>query len=482
MARRADGHAFPMDLVVSDMQLGSRRLFIGTFRDISERKAQTEAITHQALHDALTGLPNRAHFSDRLRQRLTASVSSGAGFAVLLLDLDRFKEVNDTLGHESGDTLLEEVAARLMSVTREGDVVARLGGDEFAVLAGDAGTAEAAIEAAKRVLRAFDNPVVLEETAVQVEASIGVALFPEHGVDPDVLLRHADIAMYLAKRSKSGCSLYSAALDEHSAIRLALMAELRTGIQNGELRLVYQPKVELATGRLTGVEALVRWQHPRHGLLSPDRFIPLAEDSGLIQMLTGWVLEEAQRQLRHWHDDGLDIGVAVNLSARNLHQPELLKTVAEMAQRWDVPAGKLTLEITETVAMSPSAHNVLRELKAMGMRLSIDDFGTGYSSLAYLRSLPIAEIKIDRSFVAELATREDDAAIVRSTIDLGHNLDLEVVAEGVADQAGFDLLFQYGCDYVQGNFVSVPLTADQVSTWQAAELRTARPRVVRRAG
>ncbi|MEA2645595.1 MAG: hypothetical protein QOE92_678 [Chloroflexota bacterium] len=470
-ARRPDGETFPIELMVSDMQVGARRLFIGTFRDISERKAQMAAITFQAEHDTLTSLGNRSYFDSRLRAAHQVSLGNGMGYAVLLLDLNDFKEVNDTLGHGNGDVLLREVASRLRSAVRETDTVARLGGDEFVVLAGSAGSAEAAIETATRVHRAFDQPVIVAETSIQVELSIGVALFPEHGVDPEELLRHADVAMYMAKRSKSGSALYSSTQDQHSPARLAMMAELRKGIAAGELELHYQPQVELSTGRLSGVEGLVRWRHPRQGLLQPGDFLPLAEDGGMIHALTAWVLEEAERQLQAWDAAGQDFGLSINLSTRNLLQPDLLKIVSAMVERSDIVRRRLTLEITETVAMSPSAHRVLRQLHDLGLRLSVDDFGTGYSSLSYLRSLPMAELKIDRSFVTDVCTREDDAAIVRSTVDLGHNLDLEVVAEGVADQAGVDLLRTWGCDVVQGYFISPPLTATELAAWTpAAEL------------
>jgi diguanylate cyclase (GGDEF)-like protein/PAS domain S-box-containing protein len=466
-ARHKDGGTFPMDFGISEMRLGPRRLFIATFRDISERKAQTEAIEYQALHDALTGLPNRTLFSDRLQQALLTAQRTKQSLAILLIDLDRFKDVNDTLGHEHGDALLQEIAARLRSTLREADTVARLGGDEFAIL--PSGDLEGvALEAtAEKILETLRQPIELLGNTVDVDASVGVARYPEDGDEANVLLRRADVAMYQAKRSRSGYALYSPEHDFHSASRLALIGELRLGIAREELLLEYQPKVDCRTGALAGVEALVRWTHPRDGVLGPDLFIPAAEESGLIWPLTAWVLNQALRQVRRWADDGQDIGVAVNVSPRNLQLAALELTVAELISAWEVDAGKLTLEITESMAMAPGSHDAIGRLRALGINLAIDDFGTGYSSLAHLKSLPVQEIKIDQSFVRDLANNVDDAAIVRSTIDLGHHLGLRVVAEGVIDANSLWMLERYGCDAAQGNHISEPLTGDEIVRWLA---------------
>jgi diguanylate cyclase (GGDEF)-like protein/PAS domain S-box-containing protein len=466
-ARRKDGTSLPMDFGISEMQLGPRRLFIATFRDISERKAQTEAIEYQALHDALTGLPNRTLFSDRLQQALLTVQRTQQGLAILLIDLDRFKDVNDTLGHEHGDALLQEIAARLRSVLREADTVARLGGDEFAILPSGVLAGEGLGATAEKILEALRQPIQLLGNTVDVDASIGVARYPEDGDEANVLLRRADVAMYQAKRSRSGYALYSPEQDFHSAARLALIGELRLGITREELLLQYQPKVDCKTGALVGVEALVRWTHPRDGVLGPDRFIPAAEESGLIWPLTAWVLNQALRQVRRWADEGQDIGVAVNVSPRNLQLAELEHTLSELIGAWEVDPEKLTLEITENLAMAPGSHEAIARLRALRVNLAIDDFGTGYSSLAHLRNLPVQEIKIDQSFVRDLATNADDAAIVRSTIDLGHHLGLRVVAEGVVDANSLWMLERYGCDVAQGNHISEPLTGAEILRWLA---------------
>jgi diguanylate cyclase (GGDEF)-like protein/PAS domain S-box-containing protein len=466
-ALHKDGGFFPMDFGISVMQLGPRRLFIATFRDISERKAQTEAIEYQALHDALTGLPNRTLFSDRLQQALLAVQRTQQGLAIMLIDLDRFKDVNDTLGHEHGDALLQEIAARLRSALRESDTVARLGGDEFAILPSgwlEGGALEATAE---KVLEALRQPIELLGNTVDVDASIGVARYPEDGDEVNVLLRRADVAMYQAKRTRTGYALYSPEQDFHSASRLALVGELRLGITREELLLQYQPKVDCKTEALAGVEALVRWTHPRDGVLGPDRFIPAAEESGLIWPLTAWVLNQALRQVRRWTDAGQDIGVAINVSPRNLQVAALEQTLDELIRAWQVDPAKLTLEITESMAMAPGAHDAIARLRALGVNLAIDDFGTGYSSLAHLKTLPVQEIKIDQSFVKDLANNVDDAAIVRSTIDLGHHLGLKVVAEGVIDANSMWMLERYGCDVAQGNYISEPLTGDEVVRWLA---------------
>jgi len=439
-------------------------------RDITERVRAEEALRHQALHDALTDLPNRTLLHDRLGHALRASRRDGRPLALLLLDLDRFKEVNDTFGHHRGDDLLRQVAARLRGALRASDTIARLGGDEFAALL--PGADESGARAAATALRAaLDVPLVLAGQALQLGASIGVALAPAHGEDAPTLLRHADTAMYAAKRAgDTDVAVYDPAHDPHSPDRLALLAELREAITQGALALHYQPKVALATGQVHGVEALVRWPHPVHGLLPPDQFIPLAEQHGLIGPLTLWVLEEALRQGKLWARAGWDLNVAVNLSAWSLHDASLPDTIAALLRRFDAPPGRLRLELTEGSVMADAerALEVLTRLTALGVGLSVDDFGTGYSSLAYLKRLPVDEVKIDRSFVRDLATDEADAAIVHSTVGLGRSLGLQVVAEGVEDRATWDLLARMGCDVAQGYYLSRPLPAAAVADWLRA--------------
>ncbi len=431
----------------------------------ASRTDPTEIIARRA--DGATFPIDLTLFSDRLQQALLTVQRTNQRLAILLIDLDRFKEVNDTLGHEHGDALLQEISARLRGALREADTVARLGGDEFAILPSGGVGGEGLEATAEKVLEALRKPIELLGNTVDVDASIGVARYPEDGDEANVLLRRADVAMYQAKRTRSGYALYSPDQDFHSAARLALIGELRLGISREELVLQYQPKVDCKTGSLSGVEALVRWAHPRDGVLGPDRFIPAAEESGLIWPLTIWVLNQALRQVRRWADEGQDIGVAVNLSPRNLQVHELELTIAELIDAWEVEPGKLTLEITESMAMAPGSHDAIARLRALGVSLAIDDFGTGYSSLAHLKSLPVQEIKIDQSFVRDLANNIDDAAIVRSTIDLGHHLGLRVVAEGVADANSMWMLERYGCDVAQGNHVSTPLTGDEILRWLA---------------
>ena len=464
-ARRQDGTTFPVDFSISLMSLGSRRLFIATFRDISERKSHTEAIQYQALHDPLTSLPNRTLFADRLQQALLAGERSGTQFGILLIDLDRFKEVNDTLGHQDGDQMLQEVAARLRSTLRESDTVARLGGDEFAILPAGESDPGALVATATKVLAALRAPLTLRGHAIDVDASIGIAIYPTDGHEANILLRRADVAMYIAKRAKSGHALYSASQDQHSETSLTLVAELRAGIAAEQLVLNYQPKIDLVTGLIAGAEALVRWEHPRHGLLMPDRFVPVAEESGLIRPLTTWALNRALRQVRLWADAGLDIGVAVNLSPRNLMEPDFCDMVAALVGAWELAPDRLTLEIIESTAMAPGSLEVVARLRKLGVGIAIDDFGTGYSSLAMLKSLPVNEIKIDQSFVRDLQSNPDDAAIVRSTIDLGHHLGLKVVAEGVSDAYSRWMLETHGCDIAQGNFISPALSGEELTRW-----------------
>jgi len=469
VGRRKDGSCFPMEMDMSLMQIGTQTFTIGCIRDISTRKAYTKALEHRTLHDDLTGLPNRTLFADRVDRAIASADRSDESCGVLLVDLDEFREVNDTLGRKQGDALLKAVAERLRGVIRDSDTVARLGGDEFGILPYGETDVETAAVIAWKVRAAFEHPFVINGHVIDMHASIGIAFFPEHGLATSDLLRRADLAMHQAKRSGSGLAVFAAASGDQTARRLTLLSELRDGISRGELVLHFQPKVHLGAKRRTvGVEALVRWQHPTDGLLMPAQFMPEAERSELIEPLTGWVLDEALRQQRVWTDAGFDLTMAVNISARSLapgsHLPDI---VAKLTDSWGIAPGRLILELTESAVIDAGVPSVLDLLHAMGERLAIDDFGTGHSSLVYLQRLPIDQIKIDRSFVMNLATVPGDAIIVRSTIDLAHNLGLTVVAEGVEDEIALEMLVKYGCDTAQGYYFSRPCPADELTAWLA---------------
>ena len=470
VGQRKDGTTIPIEFTAT--RFGSQRLLIGGLRDVSQRKAETEALQFQALHDPLTGLPNRSFLKERLETAILAAERDLRPCAVLVMDMDNFKEVNDRLGHHVGDQLLREVAARLRGTLRKADMVARLGGDEFAVVPFGATDAPRAALIAEKILQALEAPVVIDETPITPAVSIGVASFPQHAEDAAALMRRADVAMYAAKRARSGYSVYASDQEDGNGSPTPLIGKLGHAIDQFELLLHYQPIVDLADGRPEKLEALVRWGHPKHGLLPPDDFIPSAEQTDLIKPLTAWVLNEALGQLHAWHKAGFEVGVAVNLSARSLADVELAPTVADLLRTWQIPPDKLTLEITERSILSAEADPTLRCLHEIGVRLSVDDFGTGYSSLTYLKRLPVAEIKIDKSFLADLAQSRDDAAIVRSTIDLGHNLGLRVVAEGVETAETATLLGELGCDLAQGFHISYPLPAAQLGPWLRARHRT----------
>jgi len=385
---------------------------------------------------------------------------------VLLLDLDRFKEVNDTFGHPAGDALLTQIGPRLRGVLRSVDTVARFGGDEFVVLLPAAGDPEDTGRTAEKILETLETAFVVEDHRVEIAASIGIALFPEHGTDGAMLMRAADVAMYAAKRSSNGHAVYSAGEDAFHKRRIVLLEELRGGIEAGELFLAYQPQVDLRTGRLARVEALVRWRHPGRGLVLPDEFISGAERIGLTRRLTDWVLESALGQCAEWRAAGLTLSVAVNASVRILRDPGLADRVRDLLGRLRLDPELLTLEITESVMAEPlHALATLRQLRAAGVRLSIDDFGVGSLSLLTLKQLPVDEIKIDKSFVIGMQAQEVDAAVVRSIIDLGHRLGCRVVAEGVESEAVWKKLQRLGCDLAQGDLVSPPLPAEDVARW-----------------
>lgn len=473
--RLADGRIIDVDVATHELEFAGRRAVLVMAQNITERKLMEEQLKHQALYDSLTHLPNRTLLYDRLEQAITIARRDLSPIALLLMDLDGFKDVNDTLGHHYGDLLLEQVGVRLRDTMRTSDTVARLGGDEFAVIL--PATDEAgAIEVARAILTALVEPFSVEGRILHVEASVGIALFPQHGSDVDTLLRHADVAMYVAKRldDDRGYAVYLPEQDAHSPDRLALLGDLRATIERDELYLQYQPKINLRTGNREYAEALVRWKHPDRGPIGPDQFVPMAEDTGLIKQLTLSVLRMALLQCHEWRAAGIEMNVAVNLSVRNLHDPQLSTTLADMLQHSPVPASALTVEITESTLMADPlrALSTLTELHDMGVRIAIDDFGTGYSSLGYLRKLPVDEVKIDRSFVTDMTRNENDATIVRSVIDLGHNLGLQVVAEGVEDQQTMDMLTAMGCDHAQGYHIAAPTTASDLVHWlDRTELR-----------
>ena len=436
--------------------------------DVTERVVAAEVLRRQALHDGLTGLPNRTLLTDRLRGALKRSAHTADPVALMVMDVDQFKEVNDALGHDHGDRLLIELSRRLQrELGSSVDTVARLGGDEFAVLLTADGTLDRARAVAAQIAAALVEPFHLGGISLQVNASVGIAVYPEHAVDSETLTRRADVAMYTAKRSGGGSAVYSPEHDQSSVRRLALLGELRRAIADGELVLHYQPSFDLRAAEIYGVEALVRWDHPTHGLMPPSEFIELAEVSGLIQPLTRWVLDGAVRQVSAWRGQGRHLPVAVNLSVRNLYDLELASWLNELLSHHGVPASMLTLEITESELMDDPlyAMGVLGKLRALGVSTSIDDFGTGYSSLAYLKNLPIDELKIDRSFVGSMVSDDSDLTIVRSTIDLSHNLGLDVVAEGVEDVATLQRLAELGCDRAQGYFLSRPVPPDELIAW-----------------
>ncbi len=422
-------------------------------------------LTFLALHDPLTGLANRSLLMDRLEQGIFRSQRENSPLAILVMDLDHFKEINDTLGHNIGDQLLVDVAQRLKKALRSTDTIARLGGDEFAMILPEDNLAQASIVAGN-LLKSLDRPFFVNNNRLSVSGSVGIAMSPDDSIDSSILLQKADVAMYVAKRNNLGFSAYDPQFDVHHPGRLTIVTDLRHAIERDELELVYQPKVNIKTGCLIGVETLLRWQ--RHGqYIPPDQFIPLAEKTGLIKSLTLWVLEMAVQQCALWHRAGYPLSVAVNLSTQNLKDPNLDERIKELLDRWNVAPKSIILEITETDMMAnpEEALDLSRRLHAMGMGLSIDDFGTGYSSLVYLKKLPVEEVKIDRSFIIDSKRDKDSAVIVQSIIDLAHNLDLKVVAEGVEDRHVVEQLASIGCDYAQGYYISAPLSPAQFDAW-----------------
>ncbi|HLA70309.1 MAG TPA: EAL domain-containing protein [Steroidobacteraceae bacterium] len=419
-----------------------------------------------AYEDPLTDLANRSRFNNALEQAIAQAAQGTARLTILMMDLDRFKYVNDTLGHGVGDHVLREVSLRLQHTVLGAECIARLGGDEFAILVKHAGETDLT-DTARRIISALDTPILYEGQPLDVGTSIGIAHFPEHGNDAQTLVRNADIAMYAAKRNKTGFAVYDPHYDTSQQEHLSLLGELRRAVERNELRLYYQPKVSLHSAHVTAVEALIRWEHPTRGLVPPALFIPFAEHTGYIKLLTRWVIREAVRQCGAWLREGLTLQVSVNISARDLMNRDLPELVAELLAEHDVTPGLLCLEITESGFMEDPVHaqKVLDRLAELGVKLSIDDYGTGYSSLSYIMKLPVQELKIDQSFISRMATDAEISTIVRSTIDLGHNLGLQVVAEGVEDAAVWNMLRTLGCDDAQGYFMSRPLEPAALASW-----------------
>ena len=444
-----------------------KRLYEELEKRVEERTSELESLNKQlqylALHDPLTGLPNRSLIQDRVQQGVFAAGRESKSLAVMMMDLDRFKEVNDTLGHHVGDQLLQQVGIRLEQILRKTDTVGRLGGDEFAVIAPGAG-ADAALVVAAKILKILEPPFDLDHHRVSVSASLGISIFPDHGRDVPTLMKRADHAMYIAKRAQDGTYVYQSNDVNDALLNMDLLGDLRHALNNNEFRLYYQPKVDPASRRMIGVEALARWAHPQMGLLPPKEFIPVLERTGLIKPFTQWVLDTALGQCDAWRKAGIDLTVSINLSMRNLRDPQLPDHLSTLLRKWNIPRDILVLEITESAAMSDpqSVLEFLSLFQPMGIQFAIDDFGTGYSSLSHLRKLPVQEIKIDRSFVMDMARDKDAAVIVHSIVDLAQNLGLRAVAEGVENKETLDSLIQWNCNLVQGYYISEPLPPENV--------------------
>jgi diguanylate cyclase (GGDEF)-like protein len=455
----------PLDIELLDVRMSFAEREVA---EIIERKRARDELTHLALHDPLTNLPNRAVFYDRLHQSMLISRRNGAPLALLFLDLDGFKEVNDNFGHAAGDVVLRQVGERLTGIVRASDTVARVGGDEFGLilLAADA---EGAGTMARKVLKALDEPFRIEGMTIDLGASVGIALFPDHGEDSEVLVQYADTAMYQAKGLSSGFAIFSPNVSEDPRDGLTLIGELRRAITERELTVHYQPRVNVETGRVVGAEALLRWHHRERGYIEPEQFVRAAEKTGLIVDLTAWVLNEAVAQTRDWHKEGLDITVAVKLAPRNFRDPQLpLQVGATLASHGADPAW-LEIEIPEAAITdgASQALDALARLNALGVQLTVDHFGAGSSSLAKLKHLPVHKLKIDKVLVSDVAEDQNDSAVVRSMISLGHDLGFKVVAEGTEDASTWELLQNLRCDEAQGYYIARPMPAGELSEWIA---------------
>ena len=455
----------PLSVSTSIVEINSLVTDFETMRQ--ELVRHNKELEYQSLHDALTSLPNRVLLLDRLRQALLSAQREDRLLALLMIDLDGFKTINDTLGHHYGDLLLQQVSSRIAGVLRKSDTIARFGGDEFCIILPTIRDNRHAAEIANKIIVSLEQPFMFEDQPYSVGMSIGIAIFPQHGVDSSMLMRHADVAMYIAKNNNLDYTIYEAAQDQNSISRLSLMWDLRHAIEKGELHLVYQPIVSLCDGSTEVVEALVRWQHPRRGLIMPGDFITLTEQANLIKPLTHWVLAEAARQCRQWHEQGYELRVSVNLSPRSLLDREQPKQLLEIINEAKLPPGQLMLELTERaiIADPTSMQPILDQFNEQGVMLAIDDFGTGYSSLSSLKKLPLDLIKIDQSFITDMLANQDDAIIVKSTIELAHNMGMKVVAEGVVSAEIWRSLQQLECDLAQGYYISKALSPHALIDW-----------------
>jgi len=452
----------------SIMAYEASTMVIDQTEDLRNQTAALEyKAAHDATHDTVTGLPNRILLLDRLELAIQSAVRQKSPLALLIMEIDNFKDVNDTLGHHSGDRLLKQIVSRLQGIVRKVDTLSKIGGDEFSILLPDVAGSKNILSICDKIQKTFQVPFSIDGLTVEIQASIGIAICPEHGRDIDSVIQRANVALHTAKQSSKKYTIYTSKMDKHSPHRLTLMGELRSAIENEELILHYQPKINMKTHRVDGVEALVRWQHPEHGFMPPDEFIPMAERTGLIRLLSVWVLKRALSQAEKWHKHKIRLSIAINLSPMTFLDTELPDIIIGMLSHYDIPPNFVTLEITEgSMIKDPElAMEILNRLTNRGLKISIDDFGTGYSSLAYLRKLPVSEVKIDKSFVTDMLKTDNDDVIVKSIIDLGHNLSLNVVAEGVEDKKTALRLKQLGCDVIQGFYFSKPLSSEDFTQW-----------------
>lgn len=422
---------------------------------------------HATSHDSVTDLPNRTLFYDRVERAIFAAINKDLLLSVLLIEIENFKDVYDTLGRNSSDLILKQISTRLQGVSPERDSVAKIDGNVFGILLTSVIDLTETERLAQYIQRALEQPFLVERLHFSVHANVGIVHFPEHGEDVDTLVQRAGVALDLAQSSHKGYALYDFSLDKHSPKRLTLMSELRRAIERNELALFYQAKVCIETGKLYGAEALLRWHHPVHGLISPDEFIPMAERTRMITQLTPWVLKQAFRNAGDWHQQGIELKISVNLSAKDLHDPELPDLIAGVAAATGIKPEWIMLEITEgSVMRDPErALAIIKRLHTGGYQFSMDDFGTGYSSLAYLKKMPLTELKIDKSFVSDIMNSENDAVIVKATINLAHNLGLQVTAEGVETKEIMERLREYGCDIAQGYYLNKPLSVKDFDEW-----------------